>query len=71
MGILEKIKEFGSRIIKPVIKPFNPSKMLGGDSERIRKIQESMMNQAKRMKGNPLLRNDNKGITSKIGSSGL
>ena len=27
MGIFDKIKDFGSRIIKPIIKPFNPAKL--------------------------------------------
>lgn len=27
MGIFDKIKDLGSRIIKPVIKPFNPAKL--------------------------------------------
>lgn len=27
MSLFDKIKNFGSRIIKPVIKPFNPAKL--------------------------------------------
>ena len=27
MGIFDKIKDLGSRIIKPVIKPFNPARL--------------------------------------------